>query len=239
METSAAEWGFGEPHDSRVMTEMALVERSPAKRLEVVWSPGWYELRGKRIFDATIASGLLLALSPAMAAIAVTVRWRLGPGVMFHQQRVGQDGRPFVMLKFRTMLPDRRRNRRKPFNGHDRRRTHKDPNDPRHTRFGRLLRRTSLDELPQLFNVVRGDMSLVGPRPELVAVARDKGLLAHPRHRVRPGITGLWQVSPLRADADIADGLSLDSQYVADVSLRQDLAILGRTAGAVLRLAGS
>jgi lipopolysaccharide/colanic/teichoic acid biosynthesis glycosyltransferase len=235
MEPSTAELGFGAPRQRKI-SEIALVEPST---MEVVRSPGWYERRGKRLLDATLASGLLVTLSPAMAAIAVTVRWRLGPGVLFHQQRVGRDGRTFVMLKFRTMLPDRRRNRRGPLNGHDRRRTHKDPNDPRHTRFGRLLRRTSLDELPQLFNVVRGDMSLVGPRPELVSVAREKGLIDHPRHRVRPGITGLWQVSPLRADADITEGLTLDSQYVADVSLRQDLSILGRTGGAVLRLAGS
>ena len=204
----------------------------------VVGEPSWYQRRGKRIVDVVAASVLLIALAPVMVVIAVAIRLQLGPGVLFQQERVGLGGGTFTMLKFRTMLHDRR-TASGSYSGTDRRLHHKRSDDPRHTPLGRFLRRTSLDELPQLINVLRGDMSLIGPRPELVGVALRHGIVDHPRHRVRPGITGLWQVSPLRAGAEIQRGLLLDSQYVANVTLAADVKILLRTAAAVVRMGGS
>jgi lipopolysaccharide/colanic/teichoic acid biosynthesis glycosyltransferase len=161
--------------------------------------------------------------------LAAAVRIKLGPGgSIYRQVRVGRNGTTFEILKFRSMLPDRRVTRR-PCIGPERRRTHKSDNDPRHTPFGRFLRSSSLDELPQLFNVIRGDMSLVGPRPELVEVAARERFLMHPRHLERPGMTGLFQVSELRAGNRIAAGLHLDLGYIANVRFRSDVAIVVKT----------
>ncbi len=129
------------------------------------------------------------------------------------------------MLQDRRGAPLARR-----YRGPERRTRHKSCDDPRHTPYGRFLRATSLDELPQLFNVLRGQMSLVGPRPELVEVAEREGFVDHPRHLARPGLTGPFQVSPLRSANRISAGLHLDVRYVADITLRRDLAILARTA---------
>lgn len=199
---------------------------------------GWYERYGKRALDVVGASLLLLVVSPVVLLIMVVLRFSLGPGIFFTQERVGKGGRTFRMLKFRTMDQDRR-SQDVTIEFDDRRRTHKSTDDPRHTPVGRLLRRTSLDELPQVVNVVRGDMSLVGPRPELVSVAHRYGILNHPRHRVRPGITGPWQVSALRSAGDLNAGLAIDEQYVTSVSLVRDGSILLRTVGAVVRSTGS
>jgi lipopolysaccharide/colanic/teichoic acid biosynthesis glycosyltransferase len=104
--------------------------------------------------------------------------------------------------------------------------------------LGRFLRSTSIDEVPQLLNVLRGQMSLVGPRPEMYYVAKKNGILDHPRHMVRPGLTGLFQTSGLRSKADLSEGLHLDMAYVIDVSFRTDLKILVRTLGALIRRTG-
>jgi lipopolysaccharide/colanic/teichoic acid biosynthesis glycosyltransferase len=198
-------------------------------------NPTRYSRYGKRALDVVIAATSLLLLSPVFVTLAVLVRLNLGPGgIIYRQHRVGRDGVPFQIYKFRSMLPDRRC-RQQPYVGRERRQVHKSDCDPRHTRFGRFIRARSLDELPQLVNVLRGDMSLVGPRPELVTVASEEGFLKHPRHRERPGITGSFQVSPLRARNRIAVGLHLDIAYVADVRFRKDLVILARTAGVLVR----
>lgn len=194
----------------------------------------WYTERGKRFIDVTLAVTALIVFSPVLIAVAILVRAKLGPGgVIYRQPRVGLDGNSFDIYKFRSMLPDRRTNQQ-PFVGVDRRVTHKSDDDPRHTPFGRFLRANSLDELPQLVNVLKGDMSLVGPRPELVAVAEKSGLASHPRHRERPGITGLFQISELRSTNQISAGLHLDIAYVADVRLRRDVSILWRTVGVLV-----
>lgn len=202
--------------------------------------PSFYERRGKRIFDTVTASTLLVGLSPVMAAVVGASRVIMGPGPFYTQERVGLGGRPFRVFKFRTMKTDRRIERQGAAvdTQTERRLTHKTTDDPRHTKFGRLLRASSIDELPQLLNVVRGEMSLVGPRPELVHVAEAKGMLDHPRHRVRPGITGRWQTSPDRAGL-ICENLHHDEAYVAELSLRQDLMILLRTPVAVIRNRGA
>jgi lipopolysaccharide/colanic/teichoic acid biosynthesis glycosyltransferase len=132
----------------------------------------------------------------------------------------------------------RRSDDRESFDGIDRRLFHKSCDDPRHTSVGMFLRRYSLDELPQLVNVLKGDMSLVGPRPELVSIA-SPDFLRHVRHSERPGMTGLFQLSPLRSIGAIPAGLDLDDDYVRSVSLRRDLGILGRTITTVVRGTGN
>ncbi len=194
----------------------------------------WYTEHGKRLFDIVVAGLGLIVLLPVFVILALMVRATVGPGgVIYRQQRVGRDGRPFEIYKFRSMLPDRRM-QTQPFVGRDRRVNHKCDSDPRHTSFGRFIRAHSLDELPQLVNVLKGDMSLVGPRPELVSVASRSGLTAHPRHQERPGITGSFQVSPFRSTNKIAAGLHLDVAYVANVRFVRDLAILVKTVGVLL-----
>ncbi len=192
--------------------------------------PSKYSLYVKRPLDLLLAALGVLTLSPILIVLAVLVRINLGPGgVIYKQERVGQNGQTFQIYKFRSMLPDRRVGDRS-YIGPERRKTHKSANDPRHTPFGRFLRSSSLDELPQLVNVIKGDMSLIGPRPELVSVAAREGFLVHPRHLERPGITGLFQVSELRAQNRISSGLHLDVAYVANIGFRRDLTILFKTA---------
>ena len=163
-----------------------------------------YERLVKPTMDRLLAGVVLVLVSPVMAAVALSVAATLGRPLLYRQQRVGLDGQPFDMLKFRTMLPDRRRNPQhlKWEKGPERRFTHKSAHDPRHVPLGRFLRRFSLDELPQLWNVVRGDMSLIGPRPELVHVVASYEPWQHARHKVKPGITGLWQITD-RANGDL------------------------------------
>jgi lipopolysaccharide/colanic/teichoic acid biosynthesis glycosyltransferase len=153
--------------------------------------------------------------------------------VVLRQRRIGMGGRPFTVYKFRTMHADRRRDD-DGYAGPDRRRTHKSADDPRLTATGRLLRRLSLDELPQLVNVLRGEMSLVGPRPELpVVVERHYADWQHRRHAVKPGLTGLWQVSE-RGNGMMHEHVDVDLDYVDQVSLGTDLRILLRTLPAAL-----
>ncbi len=178
---------------------------------------------------------LLVALLPLAALVALAVLIVMGPPVLFRQPRVGRGGVAFSVLKFRTMRPDRRRARSPVID--ERRTTHKSERDPRHTRLGRQLRRWSLDELPQLWNVVRGDMSLVGPRPELVEVVERYEPWQRQRHLVRPGITGRWQVSR-RGDGLMHLHTDVDLEYVATLSLRHDVGILLRTVGVVFARSG-
>jgi lipopolysaccharide/colanic/teichoic acid biosynthesis glycosyltransferase len=200
-------------------------------------SRGVYERFLKRSVDVLLSGVALVGLSPILALTWIGLRLTLGPSVMLTQDRVGYRGQTFQMYKFRTMQSDRRAGSVQ-FDGHDRRRTHKSADDPRHTRFGRFLRSTSIDEIPQLLNVLRGQMSLVGPRPEMYYVAKKNGILDHPRHMVRPGLTGVFQTSGLRGKGDLSEGLPLDMAYVIDVSFLTDLKIVVRTLGALVRRTG-
>jgi len=197
---------------------------------------GPYATWGKRAFDLFVAVCVSLVLAPVALAVAVVIYLsnRKAP-VLYRQERVGQWGKPFMMYKFRTMTPDRRGDYlgEDGFGGSDRRMTHKTENDPRHTRLGRFLRKTSLDELPQLFNVLNGTMSLVGPRPEILSIAEKFEIRNHARHLVRPGITGLWQISELRSQL-LHENVHIDLDYVKKVTLLQDIKILVGTVGAVL-----
>lgn len=184
----------------------------------------------KPAFDRVAALlGLAVAAIP-MAVVGGVVAITMGRPILFRQRRIGRDGVPFDVLKFRTMKPDRRG---QPLDViHDRRRTHKSHRDPRHTSVGQLLRRYSLDELPQLVNVVRGEMSIVGPRPELEAVVARYQPGLEQRHQVKPGLTGLWQVSA-RGHGPMHENGEWDVEYVQRVSLRTDFEILLKTPAAM------
>jgi exopolysaccharide biosynthesis polyprenyl glycosylphosphotransferase len=193
----------------------------------------------KRVLDRLLGSALFVALSPLLAGIALAVKLTSPGPVLFRQLRIGEDGRPFEMLKFRSMVADaedRRADLEADNEGNGV--LFKIRSDPRVTRVGAVLRRYSLDELPQLWNVVRGEMSLVGPRPplpqEVIAYSDD----ATRRLRVRPGMTGLWQVSG-RSDLSWEESLRLDLRYVDNWSLALDVTILWRTCRAVLGRSGA
>lgn len=174
----------------------------------------------QRALDLMVAVPLGLISLPVQAAVAVAVARRLGRPVLFHQVRPGLDGTLFTLHKFRTMLPI------DPDRGHT-------DDASRVTNLGRLLRATSLDELPTLWNVIRGDMSLVGPRPLLVEYLDRYTPEQARRHQVRPGITGLAQISGRNA-MTWEHKLALDARYVDTRSLRLDLRILARTIRSVL-----
>lgn len=188
---------------------------------------------GKRALDVTVSGTLLLLVSPLLLVCAVALRLTAGPGVVFRQERVGKDGRPFTLLKFRT---------HRPADEHEAATRWSVANEHRMPWLCRFLRRTSLDELLQLWNVLRGDMSLVGPRPERPYFVAEfsqtyPGYAA--RHRMRTGITGLAQIHGLRGDTSIEDRARFDNAYIDNWSLWQDVCILLRTAASLLRPTGS
>ena len=187
----------------------------------------------KRAADAVLAGTGLLLLSPILAGCALAVRIDGGPGVIFRQERVGLDGQTFTVLKFRSLRPVDEKESATRWNISQ---------DHRMGRIGRFLRRTSLDELPQLWNVLCGEMSLVGPRPERPYFVT-RFAQAYPRyrdrHRVPVGITGFAQVNGLRGDTSIEDRTRFDNYYIESWSLWQDVKILLRTVASVLQSDGS
>lgn len=196
----------------------------------------------KRAFDLVGASAMLLVLAPLMLAIAWRVR-RSGASAFYGHTRIGQNGVPFKCLKFRSMRPDADRVLQQLLASDPEARAEWEQNfklrdDPRITPIGHFLRRTSLDELPQLFNVIRGEMSLVGPRPVVQEELLRYGDAAPLYLEAKPGITGLWQVSG-RSDTTYAERVSLDSWYVRNWSLWYDIAILLKTVGVVLQRRGA
>jgi lipopolysaccharide/colanic/teichoic acid biosynthesis glycosyltransferase len=183
-----------------------------------------YERWVKPAIDQVGAVVLLFITLPVMVAVALAVWIDLGSPVLLRQERVGRSGYRFKVLKFRSMEPDRRADRLS-YVGPERRLTHKSETDPRLTPVGRFIRKWSLDELPQLVNVLLGDMSLVGPRPELVSIVARYQPWQHRRHDVKPGLTGLWQISA-RGAQPMHEATGIDLEYVDSVSLRTDLRIL-------------
>ena len=193
----------------------------------------------KRMLDMTLSSVALVVLSPVMAALAVAVRADSEGSTLYKAERIGRKGRTFTCYKFRTMVQnaDSLKAELEHMNERDGV-LFKIAKDPRITRLGGFLRKYSLDELPQFYNVLRGDMSLVGPRPPM-AVEVEQYDLAHLRRLdVLPGITGLWQVEA-RQDPSFDSYISLDTAYVENWSLMMDLKILARTVGVVLSGTGS
>ncbi len=193
----------------------------------------------KRGIDIILSTLALIVISPVMAVIAILVRFDSSGPVFYQAERIGRKGRVFRCFKFRTMVPNADRLRKEMAHLNERDNVlFKVQNDPRVTKIGTKLRKYSLDELPQFFNVLKGDMSLVGPRPPLASEV-EKYDLAHLRRLdVLPGITGLWQIEA-RQDPSFDSYISLDTAYVENWSLMLDLRILARTIGVVLAGTGS
>ncbi len=188
----------------------------------------------KRLVDGLVAMLALVVLAPALVVIAVAVSLSSPGPVLFRHERVGRDGNPFTCLKFRTMVEGADRMLAGMLANDERLQQQFEADfklsaDPRVTRIGRWLRRTSLDELPQFWNVLKGDMSVVGPRPVVDAELERYGESVDLVFGLRPGITGLWQVSG-RNDLDYATRVAIDVTYARTHCLRQDLVIMARTA---------
>lgn len=200
-----------------------------------------YARFGKRATDLALSLLLLPLIAPIIALLWFLTRADGHPGFYAHT-RIGRNGQPFRCWKLRTMVPDADRSLAKhlatdPTLAQEWARTQKLQNDPRVTRLGRLLRRTSLDELPQIWNVIRGDMSLVGPRPVTEGELDRYGLHRHIYLSLRPGVTGLWQILG-RTDGCYDERLRLDRRYADAVGLISDLALILRTAVVVVRPTG-
>ncbi|WP_169063801.1 sugar transferase [Geodermatophilus dictyosporus] len=198
-------------------------------RRAVFRSPWW---TAKRVADVAVAGLAFLCLSPIMAAVALAVRYEGGPGIIFRQQRVGIDGRPFDVLKFRSL---------KPVDDTESQTNWNIKHDDRLGPVGRFIRATSLDELPQLWNIIRGDMSLVGPRPERPHFVEQ--FSSHiprytARHRVPAGLTGWAQAHGLRGDTSIEDRARFDNYYIENWSPWLDMKIVVKTVGQVVRRQG-
>jgi exopolysaccharide biosynthesis polyprenyl glycosylphosphotransferase len=197
------------------------------------------QLLGKRVLDLVLALLALVLLSPVFLVTACAIKLSCAGPVLFPQERVGRDGKPFRMFKFRSMCLDAERQRSACLDlnecagplfkiGHD----------PRVTPVGRVLRTWSIDELPQLLNVIHGEMSLVGPRPPLPEECEHYGPRERQRLLVKPGITCIWQVSG-RSDVEFAEQVRMDLDYITHWSLMMDLTLLMRTVPAVLERRGA
>ena len=218
-----------ELHDANRYTDEIWGIPLVRRRRSVYRSPWW---RAKRLVDVAVSGVCLLLLVPVLAACAVAVRLEGGPGIIFRQERVGLDGRPFRVLKFRSLKPADESESQTQWNI---------KHDSRLGPVGRFLRASSLDELPQLWNILRGDMSLVGPRPERPHFVDQ--FSAHiprytARHRVPAGLTGWAQAHGLRGDTSIEDRARFDNYYIENWSPWLDVKIVLKTVGQVLRRQG-
>jgi len=206
--------------------------------VEPVQRDGWRRT-AKRSFDLILAIAAIVATSPIMAAAMIAIRLDSPGPVLFRQVRVGRNGRPFQVLKLRTMVTDAEERLAELRSLHPSDSPlFKLANDPRITPAGRVLRRLSIDELPQLWNVLRNEMSLVGPRPALPDEVDQWTPELFQRLRVKPGITGMWQVNG-RSSASFAEYVRLDLYYVDNWSLVNDLVIVAKTIPAVLLSRGA
>ncbi len=210
----------------------------PLLHVEEPHFTGWRRLV-KRTADVVITTAGLLVISPVLMTIALAIKLQDGGPIIFRQTRVGRGGEPFTMWKFRSMVIDAEARKAALMTvNQGKGGLFKLDHDPRITRLGKFLRDFSLDELPQLFNVLRGNMSLVGPRPHLAVELAQMPSEASRRSLVTPGLTGLWQVSG-RSDLEGDDAIRLDLRYVENWSLSLDLHILWKTASAVLAKRGA
>jgi len=199
----------------------------------------YYQHLTKRAFDLIVGSIVTLLALPLMVITAVAIKLDSAGPIIFKQLRVGENGRLFPMYKFRSMVADAEdRHQDVIQNDEAGNIVHKAPNDPRVTRVGQFIRRTSLDEIPQLFNVLKGDMSLVGPRPELPWLVEKYEPWQRKRFAVPQGITGWWQIQG-RSDQPMHLNTDLDLFYIRNYSIMLDLYILWRTIGAVLKRKGA
>lgn len=217
------------PKWAKLQVGAPTVGRQPSERL-------------KRSFDVAAAAAMLLMFMPLFGLICFILLTQ-GRPLLIRHRRVGRGGETFPCLKFRTMVVDsdavlQRHLAEDPAAREEWEASRKLKNDPRVTALGRVLRKTSIDELPQLLNVLRGEMSLVGPRPIVPAEVIHYGIHIERYHEVRPGLTGAWQISG-RSDVSYEQRVALDCDYVAGRSFRRDLGILVRTVPAVLKSKGS
>lgn len=180
----------------------------------------FYKKFGKRLLDFLLSSVAIVVVSPVLLVVAVLVRVKLGSPVLFHQERPGRNEKIFTLCKFRTMTDKRDKD------------GNLMPDADRLTKFGKLLRSTSLDELPELFNIWKGDMSIIGPRPLLVSYLPWYTKEERLRHTVRPGLTGLAQVSG-RNFLDWDSRLAKDVEYVKNLTLAMDISVLVKTVAVV------
>ncbi len=218
--SSGGGFGFGEPTDEFGMTPVGG--------------------RRKRVVDLVVAATLGVLLSPVLLLTALAVKLCMGGPVIYRHRRVGFAGRSFDCLKFRTMVANgdevlRQYLAANPAAAEEWRRSRKLTKDPRVTKFGSFLRKTSIDELPQLLNILIGDMSCVGPRPIVTEELERYGAHAHEYLRARPGVTGSWQVSG-RSQVSYGERVKLDAEYVRKWSIGWDLVILAQTVPAVFKI---
>ena len=193
----------------------------------------------KRVLDVLISAITVVLLSPLLLAVAIAIKLDSHGPVFYSSERIGKRGRVFRCIKFRTMVRDAEMRRADVMHMNEREGVlFKISNDPRITKLGRFLRKYSIDELPQFFNVLRGDMSIVGPRPPLASEVKEYKLSHLRRLDVMPGVTGLWQVQG-RQDPSFDSYISLDVTYIENWSIWLDLKIIGRTIGVVLAGTGS
>jgi lipopolysaccharide/colanic/teichoic acid biosynthesis glycosyltransferase len=226
------------PPIARPPLELVAGERD-AKRPAGLLAAAWWQLAVKRAIDVVVSAVFLLLLFPILVLVAGAVRLTSPGPALYVQERIGREGRPFRMFKFRSMRVSHEFTREELLELNEvSGPVFKIRCDPRLTRIGRWLRATSVDELPQLLNVLRGDMSLVGPRPPLpeeyeVFGPRERGRLA-----VQPGLTCIWQVSG-RSDVDYDTWVDMDLEYISTWTLRRDLGLLIRTIPAVITARGA
>jgi exopolysaccharide biosynthesis polyprenyl glycosylphosphotransferase len=206
--------------------------------VEQTMRDGWRAI-AKRVFDISLSIVALVLAAPILIVAAIAIRLESKGGVIFAQERVGRDGTAFRMMKLRTMVADADARKAELADQNEADGPmFKIANDPRVTKVGAILRKLSLDEIPQFINVLRGEMSVVGPRPALPAEVEQWTEDVHERLRVLPGITGMWQVSG-RSDTTFDEYKRLDLYYVDNWSLAHDLRIVGRTFGVVLARRGA
>ena len=193
----------------------------------------------KRTVDITASAAALLLLSPVFLVTSLAIRKDSDGPAMFTQKRIGKDGKLFEIYKFRTMVPDADKKLFEMLEKDEKAREEyklnkKLKNDPRITKLGNFLRKTSIDELPQLLNVLKGDMSLVGPRPYLPREVKDMGEYYDTIIESKPGITGLWQVSG-RSNTTFEERLHFDEEYNEKKSFKYDMGLLVKTVGSVVK----
>ncbi|MEM8946052.1 MAG: sugar transferase [Planctomycetota bacterium] len=201
---------------------------------------GYFYSVMKRTIDVAISAFLLVLLSPILLLSAVLVKLTDGGSIFYPHTRVGEGGNEFTCYKFRSMVvnAERMKSNLAFFNTHEDHRTFKIPNDPRVTWFGRIMRRTSIDELPQLWNVLKGEMSIVGPRPPVVTEVEQYTWDDMQRLTVKPGLTCIWQVSG-RSRLPFPEQLKMDIEYIEKRSLALDLKLIALTVPAVLSADGA
>jgi lipopolysaccharide/colanic/teichoic acid biosynthesis glycosyltransferase len=195
----------------------------------------WWQLTIKRALDIVGSLALLLLLSPILLVTAIAIATTSDGEVIHRQRRIGRDGRSFTMLKFRSMVVGAHEQRHlyEHRNSHDSGPVFKIPDDPRVTRVGRVIRRFSVDELPQLMNVLKGDMSLVGPRPPLPEEFETYNVRQQLRTLATPGLTCIWQVSG-RSDVDFDSWVDMDLEYIKRWTIRLDLLLLVKSIPSVI-----